>query len=295
MRRPRANLVRMSSRPLGLCLASALLLVSGGAGAEIYQWTDASGRLHFSQSIHEVPSEQREEARRGAAERSKRDPLQVYNRSSSSDAEPMSRPASLAPGASMRIPFERHGTLMRVEVLLNGRVRAPFFIDTGASGVSIPWPVAQQLGLQINEDTPRIQVSTANGVVSEPIVRLKTVQLGPARVSDLQAAVSGSMDVGLLGGAFFNNFVYQVDAAAGVITLKPNSLVRGGLNQAQWRERFDSIRVPLAQLESYLDEGGFTEESRVRELEAHREKLRASLEELEREANQAGVPRGWRQ
>jgi hypothetical protein len=103
------------------------------------------------------------------------------------------------------------------------------------------------------------------------------------------------MDVGLLGGAFFNNFVYQVDAAAGVITLKPNNLVRGGLNQVQWRERFDSIRVPLAQLESYLEEGGFTEESRVRELEVHREKLRASLEELEREANQAGVPRGWRQ
>ena len=114
---------------------------------------------------------------------------------------------------TMRIPFERHGTLMRVEVLLNGRVRAPFFIDTGASGVSIPWTVAQQLGLQITDETERIRVKTANGVVAEPVVQLKSVQLGPARVENLRAAVSGSMDIGLLGGAFFNNYVYQVDAA----------------------------------------------------------------------------------
>jgi len=196
----------------------------------------------------------------------------------------------------MRIPFERHGgSLMRVEVLLNGRVRAPFFIDTGASGISIPWTVAQQLGVEVTTETPRIRVLTANGVVSEPVVRLASVQLGPARVSDLQAVVSGSMQVGLLGGAFFNNFVYQVDAAAGVITLRPNERVRGGMNQAEWRERFDSIREPLHRLELYLEKGGFSDAGRVRELEVRRAKLRSSLEQLESEANGALVPRGWRE
>jgi clan AA aspartic protease (TIGR02281 family) len=266
----------------------------GGAGAEIYHWTDAQGRLNFSEDIQKVPAAQRETARRAAREREKRDPLQIYSVSSPDPEGVPARRTNRRSRGTMRIPFERHGTLMRVEVLLNGRVRAPFFIDTGASGVSIPWSVAQELGLRITDDTPRIRVRTANGIVSEPVVQLKSVQLGPARVDKLQAAISGSMDIGLLGGAFFNNFVYQVDAAAGIITLKPNTHVRAGMNRAQWRSRFDELREPLMRLEAYLEEGGFTGESRVRELEEHRDTLRASLEELDREANAAAVPRGWR-
>lgn len=294
MRRQRAGLARPSIARGALLMLGLLVWVAADARAEmIYKWTDSSGRLHFSQDIQKVPPGKREEARREARERKARDPLQVYG--SSNPGDPPARRSTLRAPSVMRIPFERHGTLMRVEVLLNGRVRAPFYIDTGASGVSIPWSVVQQLGIQITDDTPRIQVNTANGVVAEPIVRLQSVQLGPAKVTDLQAGVSGSMEVGLLGGAFFNNYVYQVDAAAGVITLKPNSLVRGGMNQKQWRERFEAIREPLTRLEAYLEEGGFTEQERVRELEDHRAKLRASLEELEREANKAGVPRGWRE
>jgi len=272
-------------------------LVAIPARAEIYQWTDESGRLHFSQSLDKVPPGKRAEAKRAAEARkqSPHDPLQVYGSSSGEGGAPAARAASGRPGRTMRIPFERHGTLMRVEVLLNDRVRAPFYIDTGASGVSIPWAVVQKLGIQVTDDTPRIRVMTANGMVAEPVIQLASVKLGPARVTNLQAAVSGSMDIGLLGGTFFNNYVYQVDAAAGVITLQPNTGVRGGLNQAQWRERFDKIREPLVRLEAYLDKGGFTEEGRVRELEDHRAKLRGSLEELEREANKHGVPRGWRE
>lgn len=279
---------------LSLAALACAGLVAQSTAAEIYKWTDSSGRLHFSQDIEKVPRDQREQARRSAKQRKERDPLQVYDSKSSSRAAPARR-STLQAGRVMRIPFERHGTLMRVEVMLNDRVRAPFYIDTGASGVSLPWSVAQKLGLQITAETPRINVMTANGMVSEPIVQLSSVQLGPARVTDLRAAVSGSMDIGLLGGAFFNNYVYQVDAAAGVITLETNIRVRGGLNQEQWRGRFEEIREPLGRLDRYLDTGGFTDEGRVRELEEHREKLRASLEKLEQEANRLSVPRGWRE
>ena len=302
MRRLRTSLVRTPGLRAALYVVGALLtlgvampVVPATAG-EIYRWTDAAGLLHFSQDIRQVPPDQRERALRQAKQRPEHDPLQVYDSGASSregDDAPAAR-ANLSSRGTMRIPFERHGTLMRVEVLLNGRVRAPFFIDTGASGISIPWSIAQQLGLQVTDDTPRIDVQTANGIVSEPVVVLKTVQLGPARVDNLRAAISGSMDIGLLGGAFFNNYVYQVDAASGVITLKPNAHVRGGMNQNQWRERFDTIREPLARLEAYLEKGGFTDQGRVRELEAHRDQLRAALDELEVEANKADVPRGWR-
>ncbi len=288
----------MSRRQPGLArllaFAWALVWVAGStaAHAEIYQWTDASGRLHFSQDLAQVPPAKREQAIEAANAPRTRDPLQRY--SSGRRGAAASRAASRRSGGTMRIPFERHGTLMKVDVLLNGRVEAPFLIDTGATGVSIPWSVAQQLGLQIGPTTPRVRVRTANGVISEPIVELRSVQLGPARVTGLKAAVSGSMDIGLLGGAFFNNFVYQVDSAASVITLAPNARVRGGLEQSQWQERFDAVRAPLARVEAYLEKGGFMDKSRVRELESHRDRLRAALEELEGQANRASVPRGWR-
>ncbi len=83
-------------------------------------------------------------------------------------------------------------------------------------------------------------------------------------------------------------------AAAGIITLAPNARVRAGLDQEQWRQRFEAVRQPLAKLEAYIDKGSFLDKGRVRELEQHREQLRASLEKLEAQANHAGVPRGWR-
>jgi len=277
-------------------LAALVLAFGGSARAEIYEWTDASGRLHFSQDLAQVPPEQRARAVQAARAPKTHDPLQIYTAPSSPGPGSLGVTAggAMRSGRAMRIPFERRGTLMKVDVLLNGRVKAPFYIDTGASGVSIPFAVLQQLGIRIGPDTPRMRSRTANGIVSEPVVELRSVQLGPARVMNVRAAVSSSMDIGLLGGAFFNNFVYQVDAAAGVITLTPNARVRAGLDQDQWRQKFEAVRQPLAKLEAYIDKGGFLDKGRVRELEQHREQLRASLEKLEAQANHAGVPRGWR-
>jgi clan AA aspartic protease (TIGR02281 family) len=281
-----------------IVLAMLLLGVSLAleASAEIYGWTDENGRLRFSQDIEAVPQAQREQAIRTAKQAKKHDLLQIYGTpSSGGEKSAPARRSTLQSGRTMRIPFEKHGTLMKVDVMLNDRVRAPFYIDTGASGVSIPWSISQKLGIRITDDTPRIRVTTANGVVAEPVIMLSSVQLGPARVENLKAAVSGSMDIGLLGGRFFNNYVYSVDSAAGVITLKPNVNVRGGLSPDQWRARFDEVRKPLDRLEAYLDGGGFTDMGRVRELEDHRDKLRANLEKLEHEANKHAVPRGWRE
>jgi clan AA aspartic protease (TIGR02281 family) len=289
----RSTLAR--GRLFATVLVVFVLAGSGLATAEIYQWTDASGRLHFSQDLSQVPASQRARAEADAKKPRARDPLQVYGSRGGSAPGPAARTQlSVRSGRAMRIPFERHGTLMKVEVLLNGRVRVPFFIDTGASGVSIPWAVAKQLGLRIGPDTPQIQVRTANGVISEPLVPLASVQLGPARVDDVTAAVSTTMDIGLLGGAFFNNFVYQVDAAAGVITLVPNAGVRGGHGRDAWLARFEEIRGPLEKVGAYIDKGGFLDDERVHQLETHRDELRVAMEELEREASRKGVPRSWR-
>ncbi len=261
------------------------------ARSKIYRWTDAQGRIHFTQSLDQVPPQHREAAR-AAAEAAPTRRVQVVG---SDDPVPASRAARLRAGRSHRIPFRRQGEVMIVDVRLNDRMTAPFIVDTGASGVSLPKSVADRLGLRVRPNTPRIYVRTANGVASRAVVGLDSVQVGPARVEDLEATVNPTMEIGLLGGSFFNNFVYRVDAAESVITLSPNERIRGGLRADEWRQRFRDLREPLMRLEAHLETTQLTDEGRVVELEQHRLDLRRRLEELESEANRVGVPRAWRE
>jgi len=291
---------------LGAVLAALLLLAPAGslADGQIYRWVDRAGALHFTSDLLEVPRSQRSAARaRAEADRPSR--LQTYSRTGSSPAAApgttaaaQARPAratSSAPGRTMQIPFERRDTLMVVDVVLNDQVRAPFLVDTGASGVSIPAAVVARLGIRIDSDTPRLQVQTAAGIVSEPVVQIDAIQVGPARVEGLDALVNSSMDIGLLGGTFFNNFVYEVDAAAQVMTLRPNDLIRAGFSESHWRRRFTELRVNVARLEAHLDGDTLSRGARREELEVGLETARAALDALHREANVVGVPRTWRE
>ncbi len=54
------------------------------------------------------------------------------------------------------------------------------------------------------------------------------------------------MQIGLLGLSFLNRFTFQVDAAAGVLTLVENDLaeggdLRGGRSENQWRMEFAGL------------------------------------------------------
>lgn len=270
-------------------LLALLVLAPAAAGGEIYRWTDAQGRLHFAQRLDQVPERYRAQAQADAATDAGEGRVQTIPTAAAPAA-----PAPRSPRGVLRIPFERQGHLMLVEALLNDQLRAPLLVDTGASGVALPPELVERLGIPIGPDTPRIQVGTANGVIQAPLVVLDSIEVGGARVEGLQAAVTPSLDVGLLGGAFFNNFVYNVDAAAGVITLRPNEGIVGGLDAGEWRARFRAVREPLAELERYLEETDVSRPGRRAELETRRAELRDELERLEREADRAEVPGAWR-
>ena len=280
----------------GIAVGALCALFAASATAEIYQWTDASGKIHYTQDLSQVPAAKRPAARaRAGAAASKTSPVQTYSAPAAPGRSRSRARTRRRSTGTLRIPFQRQGTLMRVDVKLNDRVTAPFLVDTGASGVSIPYAVARELGLHIGPDTKRVNVHTANGVVSQPVVMLDRVEVGDAVVEGLEANVSGSMSIGLLGGTFFNNFVYQVDSAARVISLVPNEGVRGGLSASQWAERFHYLRRLLGDLDRHLSTGQILRKSRVRELEDRREDLVAQLDELELRADRAQVPHKWRQ
>jgi clan AA aspartic protease (TIGR02281 family) len=270
------------------------LALAAPAAAEIYRWTDAAGRVHFTQDLRSVPRERRAEALAAASRDALAERLQVFpSQGDPARDDPVAPPPPPRRGGVLRIPFQKHGTLMMVEARLNDGPLAPFLVDTGASHISIPSALVDRLGLRIGSDTPRVSVQTANGLIAVPVVTLEAVQAGDARVEHIEAYVNPAMEFGLLGGSFFNNFVYQVDAASNVITLVANERVRGGLTELQWRDRFRELRALLAELDQHLANPP-ARDGRVRELSKKRSELELVLRDLEREANSARVPQAWR-
>jgi aspartyl protease family protein len=288
-------------RLLGPGLALSILLLAAPSAAEIYRWTDENGRVHFTQDLGQVPPRYRKKAETGAKSSSGTSRVQTYSGGASTQRQALPARAASGGGAkTYRMRVQRAGTSMLVDVRLNNSVTAPFLIDTGASDVLIPQSVADRLGLQIGPDTRTKRYSTANGVVEHPVVMLRSVSLGEASVENVPASVSPSMEVGLLGLSFFNHFTYNIDAAAGVVTLTPNRLaesggIRGGRSQAQWRSEYTNLRWRIAQIDSEFTQKATSKTRERRRLEQKRANLERQLELLEAEADQAHVPMTWRQ
>jgi aspartyl protease family protein len=288
-------------RSLGLWLAISILLLTTPAGAEIYRWTDEQGRVHFTQDLGQVPPRYRKQAETGAKSSSGSSRVQTYSGGASAATRtPPARAASSGDGETYRIRVQRAGTSMLVEVRLNNSVTAPFLLDTGASDVLIPQSVADRLGLQTGPEARTKRYSTANGIVEHPVVMLRSVSLGRATVENVPASVSPSMEVGLLGLSFFNHFTYNIDAAAGVVTLTRNRLaasgqIRGGRSQAQWRSEYANLRWRIAQIDAEHAQKATSKTRERRRLAEERADLERQLEMLEAEADQAHVPMAWRQ
>lgn len=279
-------------------LALLCALVASAAGAEIYRWTDAQGNIHYGQDPSRAPAGH--EARpldEALDEGQGRGNFQSYEGGSAGGESPRAaspRRRLARPGEVLEIPYLRRGSMAIVQVRLNDRVTAPFIVDTGASDIAVPASVAAAAGIRIHADTPQRVYSTANGVVSSPVIRLDSVEAGPVRIEGVSAHVSPELEIGLLGGSFFNNFTFQIDPTADAIHLTPNPGVRSGVTEKQWRERFESLRSRKERLDAYLEDNMLTDESRVAELEQRQLDLAGEMERLEDEADAAGVPQAWR-
>jgi len=277
-----------------------LALAPLAAGAEIYQWTDEQGRVHYTQDLSQVPARQRSQAELRA--RAPRDAgrLQTYSHPAAADPAGGALHAGAAAGRAIRVPVARAGTGMIVNVRLNGAVTAPFLVDTGATDVLIPASLAGQLGIQAGPETRTKTYQTANGIVTHATVMLRSVDLGGAVVENVPASISPSLEIGLLGLSFFNHFNYNVDAAAGVLTLVPNDLaesgaIRGGRSEAQWRAEYQDLRGRLERIERESDAKSSSKARAQERLEEQRGALLAELAQLDGEADLARVPMSWRE
>jgi aspartyl protease family protein len=80
-------------------------------------------------------------------------------------------------------------------------------LDTGATGVAVPAPVAERLGLARGQ---RYRAQTANGVAVGYATRLDSVSVGEIELRDVQAGITPGlqMDQVLLGMSFLKHIEF---------------------------------------------------------------------------------------
>jgi clan AA aspartic protease (TIGR02281 family) len=197
----------------------------------------------------------------------------------------------------------RRHELWLAEVTLNERVGRHLIVDTGASFTLINRQTANELGLLLDENTPVIPGTTVSGTILTPMVTLKSVRVGQALAENVEAVVHTmpGNQAGLLGNSFLNKFRVVLDSFGGKMTLFPlpwevSPDRPGGFGRDYWVGQFRFYRHTLAELKSmktsYESQGASTEANRIEKAIRHFEN---QLNELERKASFAGVPRQWRE
>ena len=121
----------------------------------------------------------------------------------------------------MAVDLFRKHELLLAEVILNGRLKQYFIVDTGASFTLINRPTARELGITIDENTPFIPIFTASSLIFTPLVTLQSIRVGEAEVENVDVLIHDmpSDSAGLLGNSFLNKFRVTLDSVNGKMTL----------------------------------------------------------------------------
>jgi len=265
---------------------------------QMYKWVDEKGTVHFTDDLSKIPDKYRPDAE------TRKVPKEV------SSPETKELPSSPSPLPGPRTPetqgFEvdllRRHELLLAEVVLNGRVKQYFVVDTGASFTLINWNAARELGITVDENTPFIKASSASDVILTPLVTLNSVRVGNVEVENTEALIHNMPSYqGLLGNSFLNRFRVVIDSVNAKMTLlalqgTPSPDRPGGYSRDYWSGQFSFYYRNLEELkrlkEKYESQGNRSELNRVNNAIRYFEN---QLSELERRASFAGVPREWRE
>jgi clan AA aspartic protease (TIGR02281 family) len=204
------------ARILPAAVLALWTLLPSPAAADLYRWVDDRGQTHFTNDLGSVPP----------TRLARLEPLRLGSgRSTWNVVDAASRPAA----ASRRhvVALERVGQELRAQALLNDALEARFVIDTGASLSAIPRSVADALGIAIDARTPQVEVSGIGGETwLAPLVTLHSLEVGGARIEQVELVVLDSMTVGLLGMSFLGHFKVQMDPVGATLALEPLDTAR---------------------------------------------------------------------
>jgi len=264
--------------------------------AEMYKWVDEKGTVHFTDDLSSIPEKYRQDAET-------RKPSKEISKPRPQEKSHPSLPPKVSEPEGIIVDLFRKHELLLAEVILNGRVRQYFILDTGASFTLINRPTAKELGITIDENTPFMPIFTASSLIFTPLVTLRSIRVGEAEVENVDVLIHDmpSETAGLLGNSFLNKFKVMIDSVNGKMTLysmqgMPSPDRPGGYGRDFWISQFRfyyRVLEELKKIKKRLEgKGSSNELTRVNNAIRHFEN---QLSEFERKASFAGVPRNWRQ
>jgi clan AA aspartic protease (TIGR02281 family) len=263
---------------------------------EMYKWVDEKGTLHFTDDLSNIP----EKYRQGAETRN---PTQDTSIPQFREIPKTSPSPKVSEPEGITVDLLQRGEVSTAEVILNGRIKQHFIVDTGASYTVINWETAKELDITIDDETPFIPIATASSVIFNPLVTLRSLRVGRAEVENVDVLIHDmpSDSKGLLGNSFLNKFKVMLDTLNGKMTLysmqgRPSPDRPGGYGKDFWLGRFSFYHRVLDDLKNMKRK--YEGKGSVRELSWINDAIRYfenQLSELERKASLAGVPRSWRQ
>jgi clan AA aspartic protease (TIGR02281 family) len=168
-------------------ILTALLALPGGssfAGSMVYKCRDSQGRLVYQES----PCKQSEES------------ISSWAASSIAPVTQDDKPQN-APATVYVIKQSANGHYI-LDGQINGK-ELSFVIDTGASAVSLPRPVAFLARISCKE---HIKLQTAGGSASGCTAVIPTLKFGPFQMQNVPAIIVPNLDQPLLGMNVLSQF-----------------------------------------------------------------------------------------
>ena len=180
-----------------------IALVPGRAQAQMYQWEDEQGTVHYTNELQNVPEPFRSRAR-------------------FVPASPMAPPAVAPAQGITRIPFTP-GSPILVNARINGAGPVTLVLDTGADRTMLTPMALWRLGIS-TAGAPQAEIRGVTGTARGELVRVDSVEVGDARAGPL-LILAHDADLkqaeGLLGRDFLERFTVTIDANERVVPLVP--------------------------------------------------------------------------
>ena len=111
-----------------------------------------------------------------------------------------------------------------IDANIDNRMNMTFVVDTGATYTAISEDTALALGYDL-ANSPKINVTTANGRTQFPKIMLKEINLNGYRVQNVEATVmplpKNAPFSGLLGLSFIRHHKMTIDPVHGTLVLEP--------------------------------------------------------------------------
>ena len=269
-----------------LLLLSLCLLGTRVSGQELYRWVDEKGTLHFTDNFNSIPEKYRDKVERRRLP-SAREPSTPPLQPQLGQSQPASQPQRFV------VPFTRSGNAIIVEALVNGRGPIEFILDTGASLTLIPIAQAKKIGVDPEKGDP-IPVTGVGGTVIVPLVQIDSINLGGAKVSNLEAAIHPRFGKsGLLGMDFLSGFRVDINYAGNQVTLEHQPGPHAGYSSLWWQQKFRYLHDRKKLFERVRSNASSEQQRSFAD-----QRLRAiekKINDLEIRASQAGIPRKFRQ